>query len=152
MRSTKFIMKIMILICVVINFVWAQPPQLINYQGRLTDETSEPLDGDYAMQFLIYSEESGGSPIWTETQTLVVVSNGVFNVKLGSEVPLPLDLFSGSGDRYLETKVGAETLAPRFRFTSVAYSFKSVYSDTAGVAVPEGSAGGDLSGEYPDSR
>lgn len=49
-------------------------PTLINYQGYLTDASGNPLTGNYQITFSIYGVPSGGTPLWSENQT-VKVSN-----------------------------------------------------------------------------
>lgn len=89
-------------------------PTLISYQGRLTDpSTGDPKpDGNYSMTFRLFSTQSGGSSIWSETQ-MVSVSGGLFNVLLGSVNPLSASDFSGP-DRWLEVQVEADpAMIPR---------------------------------------
>jgi hypothetical protein len=69
----------------------------------------------------------------------------------------PNTLFTNGGDRYLGIKVGTDPeMRPRFRLTSVAYAIRASKADiaevakSAGYAEPKGTAGGDLSGSYPD--
>jgi hypothetical protein len=68
-------------------------PPLINYQGRLTDQTGAPLpSGQYTIQFRIWDSPGsfGNSAtqapdlIWNQQQNVTIQSNGVFNVILGS--------------------------------------------------------------------
>lgn len=108
-------------------------PMLINYQGELrSPSTGEPVpDGSYNMLFRIYDIESGGAPLWEGTHTdtngnPVEVTNGIFSVILGSGTgnALEASLFDGA-DRWLEIKVGTETLSPRQQMTSVAYCIAS---------------------------
>lgn len=113
----------------------AEVPMLLNYQGRLLDAAGNPRNGSFTMQFAIYGAEIGGGALpsstpWDETQT-VTVTNGTFNVLLGSATPLPPDLFTGppadavGPARYLQTTVNGEVLAPRQRIVSGAYSLES---------------------------
>ena len=64
----------------------------INYQGKLTDSTGALVaDGDYNMEFKLYTVSSAGTAIWTETRTganVVTVTNGLFSVMLGSVTSL----------------------------------------------------------------
>jgi hypothetical protein len=57
----------------------------INYQGRLTDSASNPLDGTYTMTFKLYENASGGSALATDTHP-VSVTEGLFstNIAFGS--------------------------------------------------------------------
>ena len=42
----------------------------INYQGKLLDGSSSPVaDGSYSMTFKLYTAASGGSEVWSETQS-----------------------------------------------------------------------------------
>src|SRR5512138_2208797 len=44
-------------------------PQMLSYQGRLTDTLGQPVpNGDYSVAFRLYTAPSGGSPFWSETQ------------------------------------------------------------------------------------
>jgi len=60
----------------------------MNYQGILADSIGEPVaDGDYIVIFKLYTQPTGGSPFWNETQTLTI-HNGLFNTLLGSVNPI----------------------------------------------------------------
>jgi len=106
---------------------------LINYQGELRSRlTGEPVaDGNYDMLFRIYDVESGGAPPWTGTHSAAngnptEVAKGQFSVILGSGPGNVMDVsvFNGA-ERWLEIRVGTETLSPRQRITSVVYSLVS---------------------------
>ncbi len=116
----------------------AQVPQLLNYQGRLTDPSGNPQNGTFTMQFALYDAQSGGNQLpsgspWSETQS-VTVTNGVFNVLLGSVTALPATLFQGgptdtSGPlRFLQVTVSGEVLTPRKRIASAAYAVNTGYT------------------------
>lgn len=42
-------------------------PQLINYNGTLTDKNGVPVTGNFDMVFRIYDAPSGGNVLWSET-------------------------------------------------------------------------------------
>jgi len=57
----------------------------ISYYGYLVDRnTDQPVDSAISITFRIYDEQSGECPIWEETHSLVNVSDGFFDVSLGS--------------------------------------------------------------------
>lgn len=120
----------------------AQAPQLLNYQGRLTDASGNPRNGTFSMSFTIL----GGPSAWTESQT-VVVSNGFFSALLGSVTPFPAGLFQGGNIdtygpvRYLQVAVDGETLLPNIRIVSAAWAIGTVGGPTGPIG-PTGSAGG----------
>lgn len=62
-------------------------PKLINYQGKLTDETGNPLaSGQYTLQFRIWDDPTNsdaGHLVWGQEYSLAVLQ-GVFNVILGA--------------------------------------------------------------------
>ncbi len=77
----------------------------IPYSGRLTDEAGQPVsDGAYGFAFALYAAESGGEPVWAETQEAVTVQGGAFTALLGSVAPLPQEALDG-GARWLEVSV-----------------------------------------------
>lgn len=116
---------------------WAVP-QLINYQGVLTDKTGNPITNlALPMKFRIYDEVTGGTKLWEEAQT-VAVQNGIYNVVLGSMNSVTVDLFSAD-DRWLEVEVNSEVFTPRQRITSVAFALKAANAGTGGDGVPSGS-------------
>lgn len=69
--------------------VQAQVPNLINYQGYLTNPGGAPVTASLSMEFKLYNVPSGGIELFAETQ-MVSVSSGVFNVLIRSVTPLPL--------------------------------------------------------------
>jgi hypothetical protein len=113
----------------------ATVPNLINFQGRLTSPATGNAvgDGDYTVAFRVFDAASGGTHVWTETQT-VPVDAGLFSVQLGSVTPFPANAFNGT-TRHLELQVGADPpMTPRLPFTSVAYAFHSLTADSANSA------------------
>ena len=130
MIKSKFRCQVLVLFFLIFPCViYSQIPQLINYQGLLTDPaTGDKLNGTYSMTFSIYSTETGGTALWTETQD-VTVQNGLFSVLLGSVKPLPMNLFDDT-NRYLGVKVGTDAeMTPRKHLVSVGYAFNAYQSD-----------------------
>jgi hypothetical protein len=127
-------------------------PRMLSYQGRLFDGNGEPVpDTVYPVTFRLYTEPTGGVYIWDESQN-VHTDDGLFSVLLGAATPM--DSVPRGGALYLGMRVAAEPeMAPRLPIASAAYAFVARNADTAEYAheaVPSGTAGGDLSGSYPD--
>src|SRR5260370_7720201 len=72
----------------------AQLPRLVKFSGTLKDANGNALTGVVGVTFALYSEPSGGAPLWLETQN-VQPENGHYPVLLASTHPhgFPLDLF-----------------------------------------------------------
>lgn len=99
-KSHFFSMVMFVGVLTVVTTVKASAPQLVNYQGFLTDGAGDPLDTTVSVTFTIYDAPTAGIAIWTETQTTVVVVAGQFNVLLGSVTPL-LDTVSWAADVHI---------------------------------------------------
>ncbi|PWB68093.1 hypothetical protein C3F09_12305 [candidate division GN15 bacterium] len=127
----------LLLATVLLSTSFAAVPNLVNFQGRLTTAGVPVADSTYTVVFSIFDAPVGGQLIWSETHTDVAVSQGLFSVVLGSLVPLEDSLFN-SPTRYLEVKVGAETILPRSQLTSVGYAQR--------VATVDGATAGNVTG------
>jgi len=114
-----------------INAHGAGIPQLINYQGVLLDGEGDPVTGTRSVEFLLYDVETEGIALWAETQE-VDVSDGLFNVLLGSVEPIPFTMFD-SCEVYLALKVADDDeMEPRKRLVSVGYAFRANRADSLG--------------------
>jgi hypothetical protein len=105
------------------TLAYAQVPQTISYQGLLTTSSGTPIaDGNYNLTFSLYTVPTGGTPVWTETQSSVPVSKGTFSVVLGSTTP-----FTGvdfAQQLYLGvTKDSDPEFSPRSALTSAPSAF-----------------------------
>ena len=123
-------------------------PGLVNYQGRLNDSLGDPLDGvtvDLTLRF--YNEALAGSLLLTVQQTGVQVSDGLFNVLLGSDIVTPgteseLDsVFQNHGEIWMSTEVGSDgEMTPRKRIGSVGYATRAGSTADLTHIVPQASA------------
>lgn len=100
----------------------AAAPEFISYQGRLNDQGGSPVSGTISFTFALYNLPTGGAPLWTETQS-VLVSNGIFNVQLGASTPLPTNVLLVQDALYLGLRAAADQeMTPRQKLTSGALS------------------------------
>ena len=120
------------ILCIIIVSVHADVPHLINFQGTLTDSAGNPITGTRTMWFSIYSDSTGGTPLWTEQHNSIVIAEGLYHVILGSTTPIPTSLFDGSTLWFgVRIDPDPQELIPRQPLISVPYGYKSVRSDTA---------------------
>ncbi len=125
MKTNKLLWVSVAAVIMIAAGAQGQVPQLINYQGSLADASGNPVNNpSQSMTFKIFDAATAGTLLWQETQT-VAVTNGIFNVLLGSAVSIPLTLFDAGTSRWLEVSVGGTALSPRHRFGSVPYAFTS---------------------------
>ena len=82
------------------------------------------------MEFRIYSLSTGGTALWTEAWTganAVQVSDGLFNVMLGSINNTLAAAISGNNELYLGIKVGADSeMIPRVQLGSAPFAMQAL--------------------------
>jgi hypothetical protein len=127
----------------------AQIPHTLSYQGILADSSGTPKpDGTYNFTFRLYGVSSGGSALWTETQS-AQVKHGLFSAILGSVTPIP-DAVSFDRQYWLGIQLSSEPeLSPRTKLAAVGYAFNSSKADTARYAqgiIPAGPIAVNTSG------
>jgi hypothetical protein len=105
-------------------------PQEIHYQGYLTDAEGSPLNGTLAITFRIWDEPGGGMQLWSESHAAVTLTEGVFNLILGSSVPITSEILDG--DCYLGVTVGEDDeMVPRQPLTATPFALKAAHADDA---------------------
>jgi hypothetical protein len=112
----------------------ATVPRLVNFSGKATDLQGKAVSGIAGATFAIYKEESGGSPLWLETQNVQADTKGYYTVQLGTTKPdgLPQDLFSSGEARWLGVTVNGGQEQPRVLLLSVPYALKAADAETLG--------------------
>jgi Chaperone of endosialidase len=109
-------------------------PRSIRFSGALQDLAGKPITGPVDVTFSLYAEQSGGSPLWFETQTVQADSLGHYTVLLGAMTPVgvPMELFTGGEARWLGVQVSNLPEQPRVLLVSVPYAMKAGDAETLG--------------------
>lgn len=97
-------------------------------QGLLLANGGGPVpDGDYAMEFALYSAVDATKPLWQEKALAVPTKSGLFNFILGPGAVLALDdtLFAKTDTLWLGVRVGADKELPRVAMGHVAYAARA---------------------------
>lgn len=111
-------------------------PNTITYQGCVVSADGSPVpDGNYKMRFSIYITASGGTvPAWLETDTNVMVTNGLFSTTLGDGTMQFDDLFHTYAQLWLEVAIdlnrsgvidATEVYSPRQKLTGAAWAMEA---------------------------
>jgi hypothetical protein len=124
----------------------AQLPRLVKFSATLKDANGNALTGVVGITFALYSEPSGGAPLWLETQNVQPDKNGHYTVLLGSTKPegLPLDLFVSGQARWLGAQAQLQTESQnesqaepaRVLLAAVPYAMKAADAETVGGLPP----------------
>ena len=112
-------------------------PRLIRFSGRVQEASGKPVQGVTDITFSLYREDSGGEPLWFETQTVELDAQGRYNVLLGAMHPdgLPMELFTSGEARWLGIMVDSIE-QPRVLLVSVPYALKAGDAMTGTLNLP----------------
>jgi hypothetical protein len=145
MKNIKLLSLTSLFLCAVLQI---QAQINLSIQGTIQEASGANLEnGEYAMTFRLYDTETGGTPVWSETQDVVDVIGGVYSTLLGKVNPLNA-AFDKTYYLGVSLNYGAEVV-PRTRLTASPYAFSmvgqnnvfpSVGAAGAGTSAPDNSA------------
>lgn len=113
---------------------FAAIPETMDYQGYLADSSGSPVFGPADLTISLYTVETGGTALWTQTVN-TFINNGGFAIILngGNSNPFPGDLFEGALWLGLTVNTDPE-MTPRQLLNSAPYSFVAKFAETSGTA------------------
>jgi hypothetical protein len=102
----------------------SQVPQIISFQSMVKNADGTTIsDGEYSITFKIFNAETGGTSLWTETQTLQA-ANGYISAALGSSTSLNL---SFEDQYWIGIRIeGEDELMPRIQLSVSPYAFYAI--------------------------
>lgn len=109
------------------SLVFADVPQTIHYQGKLTESGGGPLVGVHTVTLRLYDAPTGGTKLWEEQHTLTFSrdDDGILSIELGSRTPFA-GLVSFNDPVFLAIEVDASReFSPRQTLTSVGYAINA---------------------------
>ena len=111
-------------------------PRVIQFSGTVKDAEGKLATGPVELTFSLYQFEEGGRPLWVETQTVQLDSQGHYTVLLGaaSSAGLPLDVFTSGSARWLGVQPALPGVGeqPRVLLVGVPYALKAADAETLG--------------------
>ncbi len=126
--------------------VRAVVPGELMYQAKLADNVGNPLNGAYNIQFRIYDDPLAGGELYDSGATTVTVSNGVFNVIIGSapamtEIPRSLFQNTHPNGLWLQVTVQGTDLAPRQKLVAAPYALAVPANSVGSAEIRDNAAG-----------
>lgn len=109
-------------------------PRFVKYNGVLQDSRGQALTSTVQVTLSLYSRQTGGTSLWSESQTVHPDAGGRFAVSLGSTQAggLPVELFKSGEARWLGVQATGEPEQPRVLLLSVPYAMKAADAETVG--------------------
>jgi hypothetical protein len=106
------------------NLGFLEAQASLSIQGILKKSNGVAVeDGTYNITFKLYTAAVGGSAIWTETQSGVEVSSGIYSTILGNTTALNIPF---NQVYYLGVTIGSSELTPRIQLTSAPYALSLI--------------------------
>jgi hypothetical protein len=113
--------RLLLLILLLPSLLAAAPPNTLAYQANLADASGQAITGTRNIVFRLYDVPTGGTALWTESQTNVLIDGGNLAVELGLITPLPRSAFGRQ--LYLGVEIqGDSEMTPRPPLTSAPYA------------------------------
>jgi hypothetical protein len=109
-------------------------PAMVKFAGTIADVNNKSLTGVVGVTFLLYKDQTGGVPLWMETQNVQADKNGHYSVMLGSTTShgLPAEAFAAGEARWLGVQPSGQEEQPRVVLVSVPYALKALDAETLG--------------------
>lgn len=109
-------------------------PALGELLRKATDARGKSISGSAGITFAIYQDQSGGAPLWLESQSVQADATEDYTAQLGATRPegLPLELFTSGEARWLGVRVNGGEEQPPVLPLSVPYALKAVDAGTLG--------------------
>jgi hypothetical protein len=113
-------------------------PRLVRFSGTAKDTGGNSVTGVTGITFALYAEQTGGAPLWSETQSVQAGPDGRYTVLLGAAKSegLPADLFTAEQAHWVGVSVDGQAEQPRILLVSAPYALKAGDAETLGGLPP----------------
>jgi hypothetical protein len=107
-------------------------PHVVKYSGALPDAPAAASVVE--VRFAMYTAQTGGQALWTETQQVALDPQSKYSVLLGATLSagLPQNLFANGQPRWLGVTLAGQEESPRTLLAATPYSLKASDAETLG--------------------
>ena len=105
-------------------------PAMVRFSGTVTGAPGRLV----GLTFAFYRDQTGGAPLWLETQSVAVDASGHYTVQLGATLPngVPEEFFVSGEARWMGVQREGQPEQPRVLLLSVPYAMKAADAETLG--------------------
>jgi hypothetical protein len=98
--------------------------------GFLRDQLGQPITDVLQMKYQIFTQSTGGSPVWDSGYMTVSINDGMYTLRLGGPTQPTLDssIIASSGNYYMGFEVDGDSFPSR---ELIAYHARSILADKA---------------------
>jgi hypothetical protein len=113
-------------------------PRLVGISGFAKDTSGNPVAGAAGITFSLYAEQSGGTPLWSETQNVWPDPAGHYTALLGATKSegLPAALFTAERAHWVGVSIEGQPEQNRILLVSAPYALKAGDAETLGGLPP----------------
>ncbi len=113
-------------------------PRLMRFSGVVPGAGEGEQSGVMGIEFALYAEATGGSPLWMETQNVRPDASGHYSVLLGSTTVegLPANVFTSEQAHWVGVRISGQEEQPRVMLLAVPYALKAADAETIGGLPP----------------
>jgi hypothetical protein len=144
-----------VLLVLTMSIIHAQAPGLFNYQGVARNSVGNVLQNkNITLRLSIHDGTATGTVVYTETRSVTTNTVGLFNVQVGSPGATNTNGTINSinwptGNKYIQVEIDPNG-GSSFINVGVSQLASVPYAINAAGAKPIGSAGGSLTGDFPN--
>jgi hypothetical protein len=109
-------------------------PLVVKFNAVVRELDGSFASGSQSITFALYPLQTGGNPLWSETQVVLPDSQGRLGVLLGSvsSLGVPASVFANGGPRWVGVTPNDGIERARIELVSVPYALKAADADTLG--------------------